>query len=240
MLRKVEKMDMHGPGENFPGKGRARSQNRCKNCALSIQLCLCEHFEPRGIRTKIVLLTHQKELWKTTNSARLLPLILEDVELRVRGNRNKTLDLTDLAQHQGPKFILYPSSDSVELESDILKSEDRALLVVPDGTWRQARKVVSRVAGLADFRRVHLAPGGPSRYRLRKTEDPSRLCTYEAVARALGLLENLELQRDMESLLELMVERFLWTRGRLSAKDVKGGIPKAALEEHRRRSMEGE
>ncbi|MDF1664961.1 MAG: DTW domain-containing protein [Planctomycetota bacterium] len=226
--------------QNFPGRGRSRSRNRCKQCALSIHLCLCNQFELRTIRTKIVLLTHQKELWKTTNSGRLLQLILNDVDLRVRGKRGHALDLADLVDHHGPKLILYPSTDSVPLTPDLIGSEESALLVVPDGTWRQARKVVSRVGALADFQRVHLKSGAPSRYRLRKSEDPSRLCTYEAVARALGVLESVELQREMESLLDLMVERFLWTRGRLRAKDVQGGIPKAALEEHRRKSMRGQ
>lgn len=228
--------------DTLPGQGkagRARSQNRCVNCALPVYLCLCKQFDTRAIRTRIVLLTHQKELCKTTNSGRLLPLIVDNVELRIRGKENQRIDLKDLSEHQGPKLLLYPSSDSVLLEPSLVGPDQSALLIVPDGTWRQARKVVTRESALAGFQRVHLQAGGASRYRLRKAEDPSRLCTFEAVARALGILENEELQRDMETLLELMVERFLWTRGQLSAKEVKGGIPKAALDEQRRLSMGG-
>lgn len=220
--------------------GRARSQNRCGRCALPIYLCLCSELRLRTISTRLVLLTHQKELCKTTNSGRLLKLILRDVEIRARGLKDQPLNLLDLKEHQGPKFLLFPSADSVLWERSLIKDDGRALLVIPDGTWRQARKVVTRQSELADFQRVHLAPGPPSRYRLRKTDDPSRLCTYEAVARALSVLEGESLQFEMEQLLELFVERFLWTRGQLSAKDVQGGIPEAALEEQRRLSMEGE
>ncbi|MNY43974.1 DTW domain protein [compost metagenome] len=63
------------------------------------------------------------------------------------------------------------------------------MLVVPDGTWRKARKLLHCNPLLAALPRVTLAPGLQSRYRLRKAPMPGALSTIEAVVSALDILE---------------------------------------------------
>ena len=63
------------------------------------------------------------------------------------------------------------------------------LLVVPDGTWRKARKLLHLNPLLAALPRVTLANGGVSRYRLRKAPGPGALSTLEAIVQALQVLE---------------------------------------------------
>jgi len=63
---------------------------------------------------------------------------------------------------------------------------------------------------------------------LRRAARPGQLCTLEAIARALGVLEGPEVQRQLEGLLRIMVERTLWSAGRLGADEVAGGIPPSA------------
>ena len=70
---------------------------------------------------------------------------------------------------------------------------------------------LSRRVGL---QRVVLPKLGKTRYRLREEHHEDGLATYEAIARALGILEGLELQTALEGLFEAMVEATLATRGR--------------------------
>src|SRR3989338_10424437 len=63
------------------------------------------------------------------------------------------------------------------------------LLVVPDGTWRKARKLLNLNPLLADLPRVVLPAGLQSRYRLRKAPMPGALSTIEAIVSALNTVE---------------------------------------------------
>jgi DTW domain-containing protein YfiP len=63
------------------------------------------------------------------------------------------------------------------------------LLVVPDGTWRKARKLLHLNPLLAALPRVMLAQGLQSRYRLRKAPMPGALSTIEAIVEALNSVE---------------------------------------------------
>ena len=84
-------------------------------------------------------------------------------------------------------------------------NERPLLLVVPDGTWRKARKLLHLNSALAALPRVCLPPGLNSRYRLRKAPAAGALATIEAIAAALELQEGRSfaaLLRPFEALIE--------------------------------------
>ena len=63
------------------------------------------------------------------------------------------------------------------------------VLIVPDGTWRQASKVKRRVPGLTGVPCVSVSGEARLRYRLRAEAHAHGLSTIEAIARAMGILE---------------------------------------------------
>lgn len=80
------------------------------------------------------------------------------------------------------------------------------LLVVPDATWRKARKLLYLNPALQALPRVTLSGGGVSRYRVRKAPTAEALSTIEAVVQALNELEGEgrfdALLRPFEALIE--------------------------------------
>ena len=84
------------------------------------------------------------------------------------------------------------------------------LLVVPDGTWRKARKLLHLNPLLAQLPRVTLPEGAVSRYRLRKAPGPGALSTLEAIVQALEIIEApvsfAPLLRPFEALIEGQIE----------------------------------
>jgi DTW domain-containing protein YfiP len=95
-------------------------------------------------------------------------------------------------------------------------------LIVPDGCWREGRRQDGRTDELQGIERVTIAPGPPSRYRLRSQTDPRRLSTLEAVARALEVLEGErgpEVRSALEATLDLIVDRTLRLRGAVDLLD---------------------
>jgi hypothetical protein len=62
-------------------------------------------------------------------------------------------------------------------------------LIVLDGTWWQARKLLRRNPALARLPQLRLAPAAPSRYRIRREPHEHCVATIEALALALRALE---------------------------------------------------
>ncbi len=84
-------------------------------------------------------------------------------------------------------MLLYPGPAAVRL--DTLEAPPSALVVV-DGTWSTAHKLVRDNPWLQALPTVSLAVGRPGRYRIRRAPRPAvQLSTIEAIVMALETLE---------------------------------------------------
>jgi DTW domain-containing protein YfiP len=186
---------------------------------MHLSLCICALIPRITVRTRLVLLLHQLEESKPTNTGQLAARCLTNSAVTAQGGGGAA----SLWQGTQP-VLLYPHQDARPLAT----WRDHPLpitLVVPDGTWRQANKARRRVDGLADLPCVVVPYETRSRYRLRHAATPDRLSTMEAVAVAMGILEGVEVEQQLQHILHIMVERTLWTNGRIRAEEVTGGIP---------------
>ena len=183
---------------------------------------------------------HHRELAKTTNTGRLALLALTKSDLKIRGDRTKPFSARDLIIDDYQSILLMPTSDAVELTPALCAGWNKPIhLIVPDGNWSQARKAATREPDLAGIPRVKLGSGEPSKYRLRQAPRLGDLSTFEAISRALGVIEGPALEETLQSLFDLMIERVLWSRGRIPASDCKTPIPASALEAFHRDGCAG-
>ncbi|WP_437568961.1 tRNA-uridine aminocarboxypropyltransferase [Sorangium sp. So ce542] len=182
---------------------RARGTPRCRGCGLPRSMCLCGALPRLAVRTRVVLLTHRIERTRSTNTGRLVARLLEGAEVRVRG------EIAPRARPplpEGRRLVLYPSPGARALSPDDARGGP-VVLLVPDGNWNQARRVVHRDADAQGAEPVALPQGAPSRYGLRRAPHEGALSTLEAVARALGLLEGAEVERRMMEAFDAWVHR---------------------------------
>lgn len=178
-------------------------------------LCICDELTLRPTRTRVALVMHHREVKKSTNTGRLALLMLENSVCFVRGRAEEPADLSELGDPSRRNFVLFPREDAVELTPGLVASDPRPVtLIVPDGTWGQARRAVRREPALRAATAVLPPDDGPTRYRLRDEPIEGGLGTAEAIARALGVLEGAEVRRELERVFDLMVERTLDTRQR--------------------------
>jgi DTW domain-containing protein YfiP len=177
-------------------------------------------------RTRLVLYIHRFEQRKPTNTGLLAASCLTRSEVRFRGGPSDTV--APFACEDGSEpLVLFPYEGATPLDR-VRGTRAPVTLVVPDGNWRQASKMYKRVPGLAGLPCVSL-PGGPrSDYRLRAEAHGDGLSTLEAIARAIGILESVDVQRALERVLLAMVERTLWARGGVPRSAVTTGIPNGA------------
>ncbi len=201
-----------------------RCAPRCGRCALPPQWCLCSDVVPRMLSTRVVVLLHRREVHKPTNTARMVPIALRNAEVRVVGLPAERARLDNLSPAPALALLLFPSARSVELSRESareLSFGSPITLVVPDGNWRQANKIALHEEALENLPHVRLPAGPESTLRLRANPDPARISTFEAIARALGILEGEAIQRELEHALALKVERTRWTRKPPSREEIE-------------------
>ncbi|MFM1846679.1 MAG: hypothetical protein RL417_153 [Pseudomonadota bacterium] len=179
-------------------------------------LCLCPVTPSLETRTRVVVVMHVAERNKSSNTARLITNALPNSETRYQGERDKPLDLSGLVSPDRESWILFPETGNRAVTKEEIDRLTRPVtLIVPDGTWSQAKHIAAHISERTGARRVTIPDLGPSKYRLRIGQKPHQLCTLEAVARLLGMLESPTVQTELEKLLTTMVERVLFTRARL-------------------------
>jgi DTW domain-containing protein YfiP len=201
---------------------RDNAELRCPRCHMLGGLCVCALIPspPLATRTRIVLVIHRYEDRKPTNTGRLATECLANQEVIVRGHDGEPTPPIAIPPGSRP-LLLFPHESATPL----VASDQPVTLIVPDGSWRQARKVRRRVPGLVDLPCVTLPPGPPTRYRLRSEPVDGGLATLEAIARALAILDGPDAAAALERVFRAMVERTLWSRGQLATAAVTDGIP---------------
>src|SRR3569833_3045585 len=186
-------------------KGAPAGPARCPACRLFQSDCLCDLLPSVPTRTRVVVVLHQLEDHKTSNTGRLAHRCLPNSEIVFRGApaRARRVHLARAAARagQGPlagalappiepatpprwpdwtahgdPVLLFPHPDARPLES--WRDHPRPLtLIVPDGTWRQGQRVRHRTPGLEAIPCAAISRPEPSNYRLRTASDPRRLAT---------------------------------------------------------------
>ena len=205
--------------------------HRCAGCEIRKPLCFCALIPQISLQTRVVILMHTCEEVLTTNTARLAAKALTNCEIRIHGRQGERMATHDLVEKDQATLLLFPSPFAIELTPDFVSTIGRPIkLIVPDANWRQTSKFVRHEPALAGIRHVKLAHGPPSEYLLRTQRDPQHVCTLEAIARAIGALESPDSQSRLETLLRILVERTLWSRGKIRATDcITAGIPHDAV-----------
>ncbi|MGV8844799.1 MAG: tRNA-uridine aminocarboxypropyltransferase [Pseudomonas sp.] len=164
------------------------SRPHCARCVRPLSHCLCALIPLLNSRTRVLILQHPSEVKHALNTARLAALGLRNAQLRVGECFTELPTLLAPAGYQA--CLLFPGEGAQSLPDFAAQAGGQPLLlVVPDGTWRKARKLLHCNPLLAALPRVSLPAGLASRYRLRKAPRADALSTIEAITGALEVLE---------------------------------------------------
>jgi DTW domain-containing protein YfiP len=187
-------------------KPRGFRQPRCAGCGLTGSGCVCALYPRLEGPIAVSVVMTRSEARSASNSARLLSLWLPGVELHVRGGADDPGGPEALLGRPG-SALLFPGNGRAESLPEGVRH-----LIVPDGTWAQARRIERRWFAASGLPRVSLEGPWPSVYGLRRGGEG--LCTFEAIALALGVLGQVPLA-------EALLGRFgEWAR---RAQRLKGG-----------------
>jgi len=191
---------------------------RCLNCRMHFHLCVCDLMPKFDVKTRLVVLMQRTEFNFLSNTGRFIPKILPNSEIRFRGTLDQVpLKTGGMIPTDAQPFVLFPAGNAEVLtKSFVSKLKKPMMLIIPDGNWRQAVKIIKRVDALHGIPKVILPDDKPSRYRLRVSPREKGVCTYEAIARAMGIIEGEEIQTKMEKFFDAFVDRVLEMRGKMT------------------------
>ncbi|TNE43233.1 MAG: DTW domain-containing protein [Deltaproteobacteria bacterium] len=202
----------------------------CRQCLMREDWCLCDRIPRVDTEMHIVIVRHFKEIYKTSNSARLASLALPNSTLLDFGVRGQTMD-TSALEGEGV-FLLFPTNDGtsgilnmggehpeaeeVDASADVaphaagtavVPSKPKTLVVL-DGSWRQARRMSRRITELRHLPRVSLLPASDDTERIRKPPHAWTMATLEAIARAVAMFEGDDKGEQLDQLFLDMVQHF--------------------------------
>lgn len=174
---------------------------------MHLHRCICEYIPTLDLKTQLAVVMHKREFTKPTATAPLALEALPNSKLYIHGEIDSPLNLEHLASTERRLLLLFPSQKARVLDTDFLKEDQRPItLVVPDGNWRQAKRIPKRIPGLENAEHVVLPAGAPTSWGIRNEPQENGLATYEAIARAMGIIESKSTEENLMELFHRMVE----------------------------------
>lgn len=157
----------------------------CAHCQRPLRSCLCRWITPTANRVPLHVLQHPLEHGHAKGSLPLLRLSLGQCTVEMA----EVFSAEEQARWLQPgTWLLYPHDDTAAPVPEPSIDEVRQLLLL-DGTWRKTRKLLHLNPALQQLPRYALPAPPPSRYGIRKAQQPEQRSTLEAACLALGQLE---------------------------------------------------
>ncbi len=171
----------------------------CIGCGFKHQ-CICDQTPQVDSSIELVLLTHENEHSRETNTGKLLNQTLENCHVYTWQRKEPPIELLKkIAQPKLQAFVLFPSETSQSCQQ-IIKSlpasqeHIQPLFIMLDGTWQEAKKMLNKSPWLKSLPAIHLQTTHDSLYTLRRNQEAGHLCTCE-----VGIQLLRELNQDQQA-----------------------------------------
>ena len=197
--------------ENQPTLKSKSPRDFCFMCRRPRVGCYCSLIRPFDSTPRFIILTQPREAKHSLGTGRMAHLCLTN-SLLIEGvdfSENEELNAI-LRDRKISPVVLYPRRASVNVS--ILSQEDRAaiipagqelVVIVPDGTWKTARKMVHLSRNLQNLTFISFDPPRLSRYRIRQQPRAHYYSTLEAIHHVIDLFMAHPQERPHDTLLEV-------------------------------------
>lgn len=174
-----------------PFLARGASIIRCHRCLLGRTACICPWRAEMHMGIDIILLMHRDEVFKPTNTGRLIADVFPANTHVFPWSRTQppAALLALLADPARYPVVVFPPGDDFEglihNAKPELAPQQKLTLVLLDGTWKQARKMFKTSRWLHDFPVMVLNEVPEGQYAVRHAATEGQLATAEAAAALL-------------------------------------------------------
>jgi DTW domain-containing protein len=172
-------------------QARGTLAKRCERCQLKTSHCVCAHLVPAVSPVEFVLVMHRDEVFKPTNTGRLIAECFPGQTQAFcwdRLNPDPAL-LTLITEPNRQCLVIFPGDAQGERPVLSQPADDERLLtlILLDGTWKQGRRMYNLSPWLQHLPALKLNPAERARYSTRIAAHDHYLSTAESTALALGV-----------------------------------------------------
>lgn len=163
----------------------------CCHCLLPKGNCVCSQSPRLESGVDFCVLMDEREPAKASNTGKLIADALDSTGVFIWSRTapdRALLELLASPTHQ--PYLVFPGEYATPLQQVVTRISAegrRPLLVILDGTWAQARKMLRKSPYLQALPMLSLDEAGASRYRLRRSARTEHLCTLEVAQACLEL-----------------------------------------------------
>ena len=202
----------------FLARGGPKGE-RCAGCRLVPTHCVCNLRPIVPTRAGMCLLMADIEPLKPSNTGWLIADVVADT-FAYGWARTEVAPalLSLLGDPQWQPYVVFPRefADDARVVHDIARdNQKRALFILLDGTWDEARKMFRKSPYLQNFPVLSLQPDQLSRYQLRRAQSETHLCTAEVGALCLALANEPQAAEALHAYFEVFTEHYLKAKQQL-------------------------
>ena len=158
------------------------NQERCIQCRLIIQDCICRDISAFWAEHKITLLTSKREERIISNTGRLLRWMLGNISAVYIGRKGWEKEVeSEISRTDYTPVILFPTPSVCDGQIIMEETGKPLNIFVLDTSWRNARRWLHKPV-LMNLKKIGLKTVPHSEYYLRKQSAENYLCTFQAVA----------------------------------------------------------
>jgi DTW domain-containing protein len=211
-----------------PFLARGKSVIRCDICQMASFACMCAWRPKLQSRCEFILLMHRIELFKPTNTGRLIADVLPEQTHVFCWSRTKPAKelLALLSDTNRQCFIVFPANSDPNIitegkvnrkvVNEIPINKKIPTFILLDGTWKQSGRMFHLSRWLDDVACISLSNvllrDYVKSYAMRKSHQDSYLSTAEAAALCLELIAEQKNSAVLLNYFQLFNQHYLATR----------------------------
>lgn len=200
---------------------RGKSVVRCERCQLAAYACICQWNPCLQSAAEFVLLLHRLEVFKPTNTGRLIADVLpEQTHVFCWSRTEPEQQLLDLLCDENRQCFLVFPADTPEAKAkprevflQIPDSHKTPTFILLDGTWKQSSRMFHLSRWLEQVPCIVLPEGSLRGYAVRKSHQDDYFSTAEAAALCLQMVGESTNSQILLDYFQLFNEHYLATRG---------------------------
>ncbi|HSC69580.1 MAG TPA: DTW domain-containing protein [Cellvibrio sp.] len=200
---------------------RGKSVLRCEHCQLAVFACICPWRPELSARCEFILLMHRDEVFKPTNTGRLIADILpQQTHVFCWSRTEPSGELLDLLNDPGRRCVIVFPADANEsgssqraLVNDVADDGRVVTFILLDGTWKQSGRMFHLSRWLEAIPCVVLPDVLVRGYAVRKSHQEHYLSTAEAAGLCLDMASEIEVAEVLRAYFDLFNLHYLATRG---------------------------
>ncbi|WP_162046345.1 tRNA-uridine aminocarboxypropyltransferase [Vibrio taketomensis] len=201
---------------------RGSKVERCQYCQVATKFCICEYQPNIETNAAVMLIVSDNEVFKPSNTGRL---ILDTVQEGYAFQWSRTepdAQMLELLQNPNYQPLLVFPEDYVDDKQRVVNEAlptfcqgKKPLMILLDGSWREARRIFRKSPYLDNLPVVSIQPQALSQYMMRKSDNEQHLATAEVAMLVLEQLGEIQASKTLDSWFRVFRESYMMSKTRL-------------------------